>query len=342
MKEEPQDEMYSGQRVRSEYVEVSVLATEATEELLADFLFAEGALGLVIEDFPERPPRVILRASFARTSPIGPIVERLMDYQSELVELGLIGREGGIDIREVPAEDWGRIWKEHFRPLWIGRRLIVAPSWEEGPFPEDRQLIRIDPAMSFGTGHHATTRMCLELLEELMDQRSGQRGPAVLDVGTGTGILAISAALLGAQQVIALDTDPEACGATMKNLALNDCAGRVRVLHGGVEHLGPGMRFDLILANLDATGLRELFGSLPSLLAPGGRAVCSGVLIQQEEAITADARSSRLRIIARRAEGEWVCLSLTAAENFFSGSGQSQKRSGRNNNPLEPEIRRRV
>lgn len=309
--------MSQKQRVSNGYVEVSVLATGATEEGLSDFLFSEGALGLVIEDSLEDTSGHLIRASFSKTSPIGPIVERLTAYQSDLVDLGLAGAEGRIEVREVPVEDWGRTWKEHFKPLTVGKRLIIAPSWDKGPFPMDRHPIRIDPAMSFGTGRHATTRMCLEVLEAFMDQWSERRGPMVLDVGTGTGILAIGAAALGAQQVVALDIDPEACEAAKKNLALNSSAGRnsaerVQVLQGCVESLGSDRQFDLILANLDANGLCDLFKAILGLIAPGGRATCSGILVEQEERVMAAARSSRLRADARRVEGEWLCLSLTA------------------------------
>ncbi|MBI2876442.1 MAG: 50S ribosomal protein L11 methyltransferase [Candidatus Tectomicrobia bacterium] len=301
--------------IRNGYIEVSLLTTSAAEEAVADFLFGEkGVLGLVIEDSPEGAPGVLLRASFAGTSPIEAILQRLRDYQRELVALGLAEAEGQVAVRQVPVEDWGRKWKEHFKPLPIGRHLVIAPSWEEGPFPEDRHLIQIDPAMSFGTGHHATTRMCLEALEAFMDPWSGSRKPAVLDIGTGTGILAIGAAVLGAQEVIALDIDPEACEAARKNLALNQGADRVQVLLGGIEILETGRRFDLILANLDAKGLGELFQGLSLLLAPGGQAICSGILVRQEAEIMAGAQSSGLWVMARRAEGEWLCLSLTAEE----------------------------
>ncbi len=290
------------------------MATNVTEEAVADFLFSEGALGIVIEDSPDEPHGTIIRASFNGMLSIGPIVEKLACYQRELVDLGLGWEEGQIEVHDIPDEDWGKKWKEHFEPLTVGKSLVVAPSWDEGPFSKDRRLIRIDPAMSFGTGHHATTRMCLEALEAFMDQWSEQHGPMVLDVGTGTGILAISAAALGAQQVVAIDIDPEACEAAVKNLALNEGTGRVQVLQGGVDILGFDIRFDLILANLDAKGLCAFFATLPMFLASGGCAICSGILIEQEEGVTAATRSSRLQIVARRAEGDWLCLRLMAEE----------------------------
>ena len=292
------------------YVEISVVTTGETEEALSDFLFGEGALGLVTEDLPGDPPGILIRGSFAATVPVGPLIERLRRYQDSLAALGFSGTDGGIEVRPIPHEDWGRNWKKHFKPLPVGRRLVIAPPWEEGPFPEGRLVIRIDPAMAFGTGHHATTRMCLEALEGFMDRWSGSEGPTVLDVGTGTGILAIAAAALGAQRVIAIDTDPEARDAAEKNLARHDCANRVHILSGGLEALAPDLRFNVVLANLDTKTLCPLFPLIATFLVPGGRLIAGGILVEDEEKVTATLRNSALRTLDRQVEEEWLCLTL--------------------------------
>ncbi|MFQ5803303.1 MAG: 50S ribosomal protein L11 methyltransferase [Candidatus Methylomirabilales bacterium] len=292
------------------YVEIAVIATAETAEALADFLFSEGAFGLVTEDPPEGSSDILLRASFPETSPIKPIVARLKEYQRALADLRLSGTDGRIEVRQVPATDWGQAWKEHFKPLMVGRRLIITPPWEVGPFPENQLILRIDPGMSFGTGHHATTLMCLEAVEAFMDVWGGSGGPRVLDVGTGTGILAVAAALLGAQRVVALDTDPEACEAVKTNLTLNKAAGCVELLHGSIDVLGPQMRFDLVLANLDAKTLFPLFDTLRILLVPGGRLVISGILVEDEGKVGAAASASGFRLLAHQSDGEWICLTL--------------------------------
>ena len=294
------------------YVEVSVVASSEAEEGLCDFLFSEGALGLVTEDLPGEPAGIRIRASFPGTVPVGPLVERLRVYQESLQALGLCQTTGTIEVREIPVEDWGRTWKEHFKPLPVGRRLVIAPPWEDGPFPENRLVVRIDPAMAFGTGHHATTRMCLEALEAFMDRWPQRQGPVVLDLGTGTGILAIAATFLGAKRVVALDTDPEACDAAGKNLALNQDAGQVRILHGGIEILGPADRFDLLLANLDTRTFCPLLHTLSRLLEPRGQLIASGIPVEDEATVTAALQASPLRIVERRAEDGWLCLTLVA------------------------------
>ncbi|MGH7381815.1 MAG: 50S ribosomal protein L11 methyltransferase [Candidatus Methylomirabilales bacterium] len=293
------------------YIEVGVLGTTETAEALADFLFSEGALGLVTEDPCEGRAGILIRASFPPASPVKQVVVRLVDYQRELEALGLAWGDGHIEVRTIPSEDWGKNWKQHFRPLPVGRRLVIAPPWEAGPFQEDRLVVRIDPGMSFGTGHHATTRMCLEALEAFLDQWRGDAGPRVLDVGTGTGVLAMAAGVLGAERVVAVDTDPEACAGAMKNLALNHTRDRVQVLQGGVEALGPGMQFDLVVANLDTKTLYPVLNTLKVLVAPQGRLVISGILIEEEEALNASVKASGLRVLTRQSDGEWLCFTLT-------------------------------
>jgi ribosomal protein L11 methyltransferase len=294
--------------VGEDYIEVSVVGTTETAEALADFLFTEGALGLVTED---GSTGILIRASFPQALSVEAIVARLADYQRELEALGLAQDDGRIEVRTIPSEDWGKGWKQHFRPLPVGRRLVIAPPWEIGPFIEDRRIVRIDPGMSFGTGHHATTRMCLEELEAFLNQWQGDANPRVLDVGTGTGILAIAAAALGADPVVAIDTDPEACEAATKNLALNRVVDRVEVFHGGLEALGPLVRFDLIVANLDTKSLGPVLNPIKTLLTPHGRLVASGILVEEEETLSGATRAAGFRVLTRQSDNEWLCLTLT-------------------------------
>ena len=314
------------------YVAISITATAETTEALADFLFSEGALGLVTEDSVEGSSDILIRASFLGTSPIEAIVARLKDYQRALTALCLSGTEGKIEVHEVPATDWGQAWKEHFKPLMVGRRLIITPPWEVGPLPKNRLLLRIDPGMSFGTGHHATTRMCLETLEAFMDEWGERQGPRVLDMGTGTGILAIAAVGLGADRVIAFDTDREACEGAARNLSLNNLMGRVQLFYGGVEALRPLIRFDLILANLDAKTLYPLFDTIRILLAPQGRLIISGILVEDEEKVGAAAGTSGFRLLARQSDGEWVCLTLGEA-SFLAGGWSGRPPGGTGGRP---------
>ncbi len=294
------------------YLEVSVAATAETEEALSDFLFSEGALGLVTEDLPGQPPGILIRASFPGSLRVDPLREKLRRYQASLLALGLPGADGAISVRELPLEDWGRKWKEGFKPLAVGRRLLIVPPWEEGPFHLDRLVIRIDPAMTFGTGHHATTRMCLEAVEAFLAGWQGRKGPVALDVGTGTGILAIAAAVLGASWVLAIDTDLEACEAARRNLGRHSVAPHVEIRCGGIEVIEAGSRFDLILANLDTRTVCPLFAPLARLLAPGGALVVTGITPEDEGRVTHAIHAAGLHLRARRIEDGWLCLTVAS------------------------------
>jgi len=294
------------------YIEVCVSATTETEEGLSDLLFSEGALGLLSEDMPEQPAGILIRASFPGRVAVRPLVERIRRYQDSLVALGFPKVVRGAEVRGLPLEDWGHKWKENFKPLPVGRRLLVVPPWETIPPLNDRLVIWIDPAMAFGTGHHATTRMCLQALEDFMDRWVEAWRPVILDVGTGTGILAIAAAALGAERVVAIDTDPEACEAARGNLVRNEPRGRVEVYCGGITILDQNARFDLILANLDTRALGSLFPSFAARLAPVGRLIVSGIPLQDEAPLASLLQSARLHVIDRQVETDWLCLTLVA------------------------------
>jgi len=296
------------------YHELTVLVSPETEEAIGDFLFGTGALGLVTGDLPDGRPGVLIRASYPGPTVLAPISAGLQQYLAELARLGFPIMEGTIEVRELPLEDWGRSWKEHFKPLPVGKRLIIAPPWEEGPFPATRLLLRIDPAMAFGTGHHSTTRMCLETLEGFMEQRSSSPPPIVLDLGTGTGILAIAAATLGAGKVLALDTDPEACDAARRNLAGHSIATRVRIVSGSLDAIDANHRFDLILANLDTKTVRPLFPTLRARLSRDGCIIATGITTEDEAVILEAVCAAGLAIIHRQAQEGWLCFVLKCTD----------------------------
>jgi len=294
----------------STYLEVSVIASVETVDGLADFLFSEGALGLITEDLPGDPPCILIRASFPGTTASEEVLQRLRRYQDSLEALGFSGARTPIEVQALPIVDWARLSADQFEPIHVGRQLTIAPPSYRGPVPENRLLIRITPAMAFGTGYSPTTRMCLEGLEEFIEGWKATCGPLVLDVGTGTGILAIASAALGARQVLALDTDPLACHAARENLALHAWADRIQIVHGSLEALRLVPRFDLVLANLETRVLLPLLPALFTHLNQAGQLVVGGITLEEESRITAALPASHLRTLRRRTEEGWVCLAL--------------------------------
>ena len=187
---------------------------------------------------------------------------------------------------EQDDEDWSLSWKQHWEPDPVGQRLLILPAWLELP-PEhaDRQVIRMDPGSAFGTGSHPTTRLCLEAIEELSDERGGSLGSIrVVDLGCGSGILGIAALLEGASSVAAADTDSLAVRATRDNAVVSGFEEQFQVDLGSIERLAElleGRPADLLLCNILAPVIEALCPAFDTVLAPGGLGLLSGLLVSQ-------------------------------------------------------------
>jgi ribosomal protein L11 methyltransferase len=209
---------------------------------------------------------------------------------------------------EVPDEDWAARSQASLRAIRVGR-VIVAPPWHvpaapasnaSAPPARQTHVVIIQPSMGFGTGHHATTRLCLEALQQF-----DLRGHTVIDIGTGSGVLAIAAARLGASRIVAVDDDADAVQAARENVRLNDVA--IDVMVADFRNLVLA-RFDLVLANLTGGLLMAAAGKIQDLAAPRGPVIVSGFTTGEEAAVLAG--FPRLRLLERAQEDEWVCLTL--------------------------------
>ena len=207
--------------------------------------------------------------------------------------------------RLVHEADWAEAWKAHFPVLRVGRRVVIKPTWRRHRAAPDDVVLALDPGMAFGTGLHPTTRLCLAALEGLAE-RGSLDGGRVLDVGCGSGILAIAAAKLGASSVFAVDTDPIAADATTANAKRNGLARRIAARHGSLPT--SETPFDLVLANLIASVLVALAPLLRDELRPGGTILASGIFVDREADVLAAFEGVGLAVTARSTEGEWVAL----------------------------------
>lgn len=206
--------------------------------------------------------------------------------------------------------DWNARWKEGFKPLRVGRRLVIVPTWEPyTPNPED-VVLTIDPGMAFGTGHHETTRLCLKWLEEVMGAWRHPVPPSLLDVGTGSGILAMAGALLGYRPVVGVDNDPEAVGIAEENRAKNPRAASVRFLAGTADQAAG--TFAVVVANIQAGPLMAMAEVLGRKVEPGGRLGLCGVLAEQAASVISRYESLGFREHRRIQDGEWVLIELGA------------------------------
>jgi ribosomal protein L11 methyltransferase len=211
------------------------------------------------------------------------------------------------DLRE---KNWNAAWERSAGIVEATNRIIIKPSWKKLRKKDRGKIVlRIDPKMSFGTGHHETTRLCLSLLE-----RHLARGASVLDLGTGTGVLAIAARKLGARRVLALDIDPWAVENAKENIKKNGVASTVAVRRGGFDKL-PKRRFDLVLANLDFPTVSRSLDTLTGTIASGGTIILSGLLTSDLPALLRLLKSGSVVPVEVVAENEWAALALRKLED---------------------------
>lgn len=212
---------------------------------------------------------------------------------------------GEVAVAMVEDSDWENNWREFYKPIEVGEKLVVVPEWE--PIPEDGRLpLRLDPGLIFGTGSHATTRMCLAALESYVNQNT-----RVLDLGCGSGILGIGALVLGAKSCLGCDIDPKAPDVVMANAALNGigadrltaCAGDV--IADASLRRGFGTGYDLVLANIVSDVIIPLAPHVPGFLAPGGVFITSGIIEGRQDEVRAAIERAGLRVVDHHCEEEW-------------------------------------
>ncbi len=214
-------------------------------------------------------------------------------------------------IRTVAEADWADAWKEYFHVMRVGENLVLRPSWRSYDAEADDIVIEVDPGRAFGTGQHETTRMCLIELERRIEP-----GARVLDVGSGSGILSVAAALLGAKRVDAVDIDPAAVAATRENVSANGVAGVVRVAQGSLGSAWPfaevpAGQYDLVIGNLSARIVRELANDLLDAVGADGAAIVSGIIEEQESSCVEALLRSGGKAFERRTDGDWRLLAVS-------------------------------
>jgi ribosomal protein L11 methyltransferase len=292
-----------------EWLEVSVTAENEAAEAVAEVLSRYAHRGVVIEAGPGgwNAGPVAVRAYLPADDQLRANKRRV---EEALWHLGQIRPISAPTFRPVAEADWAEAWKERLNILHIGQHTVIQPSWRDyTPAPGD-VVIQLDPGMAFGTGLHPTTQMCLVALEKLV-----RPGAKVLDLGTGSGILAIAAAKLSAGHVLAVDNDPIAVETARSNVAANGVQGIVSVTCGSLAEVSGS--YDLVVVNILARVIVEMVrGRLTTRVCPGGVLIAAGIIADQEPEVVTALEQEAFAPVERQQREDWVCL--VAKQGYFS------------------------
>jgi len=284
-----------------EWLQVSVTVKNETAEAVAEVLSRYAHRGVVIEAGPDgwNAGPVIVRAYLPADDQLQATKRRVQESLGHLNQISPVSEPTFCPVAEA---DWAEAWKKRLTVMHIGQHIIIRPSWlEHEPGPKDI-VVQLDPGMAFGTGLHPTTQLCLVALEKLTHPTVD-----VLDMGTGSGILAIAAAKLGAGRVLALDNDPLAVKIARDNITTNGVQDTVNVLCGSLAK-APGS-YDIVVVNILAKVIIEMVqDGLATRVSPGGRLIATGIIAGQEPKVVTAMEQQGLVLAERQQIEDWVCL----------------------------------
>ena len=295
----------------SEWIELSIEAPPEYVEPLSEIFYRYGEGGVAVEQpaefYPDEgesapvPDRVTVKTYLPR--------DATTDRRRAQIDVGvrLVAHLAPVsELRERPVseDDWKDNWKEFFHVLRVGRRIVICPSWREHEPEPDDIIVHLDPGMAFGTGHHPTTRMCLELIERILP-----RSARVLDLGCGSAILSIAAGKLGAERVVGLEIDPIAAGAGHANVGMNDLRDSVDIVRGTLPSpKAPAQSFDLVVANISARVITDMAGHITESAAPGGKIIASGIIEKSLPGVIESLEAAGATIEEKFVDGDWTAL----------------------------------
>ena len=311
-----------------EYMELTVSTTTFGSETVSEILMEQGAAGVQIIDKndlpdPDKPGKnwelmdrtlieqapedVLVKAWFELNEQTRAILQSLtaaFDALREQDEKRLLGPLA-LSTDSVKDQDWSEVWKQYYKPFRAGKHLVIKPTWEEWDAQEGDLIIELDPGMAFGTGTHETTAMCISLIEKYY------AGGKLLDVGTGSGILAIAAARLGAKDVVAVDIDPDAVRVAKENVEHNGLSDSIFVREGDLLQ-GLNEVFDFAAANILAPVICMLAGPLKNHLKKNGLFICSGIINEAESDVLDALNAGGYTVLEVIHKGDWTAIAARA------------------------------
>ena len=310
-----------------DWIQLTVLTTTEGSDLVSEALMEAGSAGTMIVDkndiyAKQRPEGMWDIIDDELAEKMGEDVkvtgyyamdmkaqDCVADARSRIAELKRTSTDSGIDfgkmecyVEQVDEEDWAENWKKEFKPFRLGQHMVVKPGWETVETQPGDHVIEIDPGMAFGTGTHETTGMCTEMIEQYV-----RPGMSVIDVGTGTGILAIAAAHMGASDVLAIDLDHVAVRVAKENVAKNGFSGRIRVQQGDLLE-AVDESADIVVTNIIADVIMFFAEPVRKHIKPGGKFICSGISKEKRQGVIDVLNQAGYRILEIRDKGDWTAI----------------------------------
>jgi len=286
---------------RKNYSEIRIRVNKEIADTLSNFLIEQGCGGVVFEEL-EQGQSVEIKAYYYNFIEAQSLASKVMKYLRSLKKMDIDVGQEKIRVRDVRKKDWEKFWKRDIKPIQIGEKIVVKPSWDRKKL-WGRIVIKIDPKMAFGTGRHETTQLCMKEIERLIQPQD-----RILDVGTGSGILAILAAKLGASYVLALDTDRIAIDSAGENIEKNDVKDIVELRVGTVNKKTPQKHFDLVVANLFKSKIFELFEKIKKTPKQDGIIILSGILDSERDEVSDFLKKKKSKILRITQDDAWLCF----------------------------------
>ncbi len=284
--------------------QITITTSDEASEAVGNFLFEMGTHGVELKDSSNNTTS--LTAYFPLDDRVDNRIKQIKDFLTELPKWGIQPNPAKIDLKRIASEEWAEAWKSDYHPQKIGNRFLVAPTWYDIP-PEDTNIhIRLDPGMAFGTGYHPTTRLSLRMLEQTLKPNQ-----YVVDIGTGSGILAIAAVKLGAKQVDAIELDGSAIPIANANFRINHIKEQITLFQGdGLSSVDN--KYDLIIGNILTKAILPIIPYCPARMEPNGHVIFSGILESEQDVIQEVLTENGMECIQVMHESEddvkWVAI----------------------------------
>lgn len=306
------------------WIEVAIKTTSEGTDAIAEVFYQAGVNGVIIQDphdiemfkveksawdyvdesLTYSGDEVVVKGYLADNPAFHDSIQMIKERLNWLLkqDLGIDMGSGALEISNVKEEDWANNWKKYFKPKKVGQRIVIKPSWEEYSPAEGEIILELDPGMAFGTGTHETTILCIQALEDWLDNST-----ELLDVGCGTGILAIAGLLLGAKSAVAVDLDLDAVRVAGENAIRNGVDHNIEVIHGDLLDKIHG-KFEVVVSNIIADAIIEISKDIKNYLTPNGIFIASGIILDRIQDVEMAIREAGLSLVDTKTMGEWAVV----------------------------------